>query len=152
MNTNSAGAQFLNACQVIIQRVAHQLQEKVTITDQFKECLLGLKDFDFCKAVGIGGFGAVYLARRTANRKYCAIKAMNTQSIRKANSQAQILRERAAMQHANKYSDYYVRLLCSFQYRGWLFMVMEYMPVSPFFLPRLHFSSFNTQLPREEIV
>lgn len=105
-----------------------QLKEKIRILAKFSRVQLNVKDFKFIRALGKGGFGAVYLAQRADNKKLCAVKVMSKTSIRKSNYELQILRERKALSLAARYPDYFVRLQCSFQRGDNLFLVMEYMP------------------------
>lgn len=152
----------LNALQVLAQRALQRLQDKVFVMEQCGRAIIGLQHFDFLRTVGKGGFGAVYLACRKADRAQVissaqqegkddgsaellsrtndpgllaaagvplyAVKAMQGAAIRKHNAIAQVMREKMVMAQANKYSDFYVRMLCSFTFQSQLFLAMEYCP------------------------
>lgn len=112
----------------VFDQLSIQLKEKIRILAKFNRVQLNVKDFKFIRALGKGGFGAVYLAQRVDNKKLCAVKVMSKTSIRKSNYELQILRERKALSLATRYPDYFVRLQCAFQCGDNLFLVMEYMP------------------------
>lgn len=152
----------LNALQVLAQRALQRLQDKVFVMEQCGRAIVGLQHFDFLRTVGKGGFGAVYLACRKADRTQAiasaqqdgkedgsaellsrtndpgllaaagvplfAVKAMQGAAIRKHNAIAQVMREKMVMAQANKYSDFFVRMLCSFTFQSQLFLAMEYCP------------------------
>lgn len=157
-----AAFRHLNALQVLAQRALHRLQDKVFVMEQCGRAIVGLQHFDFLRTVGKGGFGAVYLACRKADRAQAissaqqdakedgsaellsrtndpgllaaagvplfAVKAMQGAAIRKHNAIAQVMREKMVMAQANKYSDFFVRMLCSFTFQSQLFLAMEYCP------------------------
>jgi serine/threonine protein kinase len=57
-----------------------------------------------------------------------AIKAMPSTEIRKHHATLQVMREKMVMAQANTYSDFFVRMLCSFTHASYLFLVMEFCP------------------------
>lgn len=115
----------------LVDRIVELEGDKRTALKCESSCLTTLGDFQLLKAVGKGGFGAVFLARYTKekSKRLYALKAMHVPAIRHAHATLQILRERSVMAQANKHSDLFVRMLCAFQHGAHLVLVMEYMPV-----------------------
>lgn len=103
------------------------LKDKQAILRRHSPMRHGPKDYKFLRLLGKGGFASVYLARRSDNRKLCAIKVLNKETIRKAGCQTQVLRERISLTIASRFPDFFVRFLSSFQSQHHLFIVMEYV-------------------------
>ncbi len=49
----------------------------MSILTKFSRAQLNVRDFEFIRAIGKGGFGSVYLAQRADNKKLSAIKVVN---------------------------------------------------------------------------
>lgn len=114
-------------CLTILKEALLFLKDKQSVLRSHPPIKLAAKDFKFLRLLGKGGFGSVYLARRLDTRKLCAIKVLNKESIRQANCQTQIVRERMALTVASRYPDFFVRFFSSFQSKRHLFIVMEYI-------------------------
>ncbi|KAL1916995.1 uncharacterized protein VTP21DRAFT_5193 [Calcarisporiella thermophila] len=83
-------------------------------------------DFHILTQVGQGGYGAVYLARKTDTSEVCALKKMSKKLLQKLNEIDHILTERDVLTAAN--SPWLVKLLYSFQDVEHVYLAMEYVP------------------------
>ena len=84
---------------------------------------LTLKDLKFYYIIGKGGFGNVYKVKEKVTGHYCALKQMSKAKIIQAKLETNILRERHYLAKIN--SPYIVNLLCAFQDKNNLFLLME---------------------------
>jgi p70 ribosomal S6 kinase len=84
---------------------------------------LGADDFELLKVLGRGGFGIVYLARKTDNNELVALKVMKKSKIAARNKAQEIKNERDVMAQ-NEQSIWLVKMLYSFQNSLDLFIAM----------------------------
>jgi len=82
-----------------------------------------IRDFEIVKPLSSGGFGRVYLAKKTKTGDCYAIKVMKKSHLNQKNISA--LNERNAMAFANR--SFVCNLYYAFQSRELLFLVMEYL-------------------------
>lgn len=88
-------------------------------------------DFDILTQVGQGGYGQVYLARKSDTKEVCALKVLNKRLLLKLDEIQHILTERDILTQASK-SDWLVKLLYSFQDSEHLYLAMEFVPGGDF--------------------
>ena len=85
----------------------------------------GIADFETVKPISKGAFGVVYLCRHKADGQLYAIKVLKKATIRRKNQFKYVKAERAIM--ATVDCPFVVKLICSFQTRANLYLVMEYV-------------------------
>ena len=85
----------------------------------------GIADFETVKPISKGAFGVVYLCRHKEDGKLYAVKVLKKADIRRKNQFKYVKAERAIM--ATVDCPFVVKLICSFQTRANLYLVMEYV-------------------------
>lgn len=83
-------------------------------------------DFQILTQVGQGGYGQVFLARKSDTKEVCALKVLNKKIIYKVDEVRHTLTERDILKVAD--SEWLVRLLYSFQDETNLYLAMEFVP------------------------
>ncbi|KAK9453729.1 kinase-like domain-containing protein [Dipodascopsis uninucleata] len=83
-------------------------------------------DFDILTQVGQGGYGQVYLARKSDTKEICALKVMKKRLLFKLDEIRHVLTERDILTAAN--SPWLVKLLYAFQDSESIYLAMEYVP------------------------
>ncbi|KAK9245784.1 kinase-like domain-containing protein [Lipomyces tetrasporus] len=83
-------------------------------------------DFDILTQVGQGGYGAVYLARKSDTKEICALKVMKKRLLFKLDEIRHVLTERDILTAAK--SPWLVKLLYAFQDPEHIYLAMEYVP------------------------
>ncbi|KAM3161258.1 Rim15 [Lachancea thermotolerans] len=95
-------------------------------TNQAKPSTPSIKDYDIIKPISKGAYGSVFLAKRKITGEYFAIKVLKKSDMIAKNQVTNVKSERAIMMvQSNK--PYVARLFATFQNRGNLFLVMEYL-------------------------
>ncbi|ANB12566.1 serine/threonine-protein kinase DBF20 [Sugiyamaella lignohabitans] len=87
---------------------------------------LKYRDFQILTQVGQGGYGQVYLARKTDTKEVCALKVLNKKLLLKLDEIRHILTERDILRTAS--SPWLVQLLYSFQDDENVYLAMEFVP------------------------
>lgn len=87
---------------------------------------IGLKDFEFVRKIGQGGFGAVWVARKKDTGEALALKVVNKSLIWKKNKVTQMKNERDVL--ASHLNAWMVQLAYSFQDPHHCYLAMEYCP------------------------
>ncbi|XP_056425948.1 microtubule-associated serine/threonine-protein kinase 3 isoform X6 [Hyla sarda] len=85
----------------------------------------GESDFETCKLISNGAYGAVYLVRHKETRQRFAMKKINKQNLILRNQIQQVFVERDILTFAE--NPFVVSMFCSFETRRHLCMVMEYV-------------------------
>lgn len=83
-------------------------------------------DFQILTQVGQGGYGQVFLARKSDTKEVCALKVLNKKVIYKVDEVRHTLTERDILKVAD--SEWLVKLLYSFQDDTSLYLAMEFVP------------------------
>jgi cell cycle protein kinase DBF2 len=83
-------------------------------------------DFQILTQVGQGGYGQVYLARKSDTKEICALKVLNKKLLLKLDEIRHILTERDILRTAS--SPWLVKLLYSFQDDENVYLAMEFVP------------------------
>ncbi|KAK9460300.1 kinase-like domain-containing protein [Lipomyces oligophaga] len=83
-------------------------------------------DFDILTQVGQGGYGNVFLARKSDTKEICALKVVKKKIIFKLDEIRHVLTERDILTAAN--SPWLVKLLYAFQDPECIYLAMEYVP------------------------
>lgn len=83
-------------------------------------------DFKILTQVGQGGYGQVYLARKSDTKEVCALKVLNKKLLQKLDEVRHILTERDILT-ASK-SPWLVKLLYAFQDPTDVYLAMEFVP------------------------
>ncbi|KAK9480801.1 kinase-like domain-containing protein [Lipomyces japonicus] len=83
-------------------------------------------DFDILTQVGQGGYGQVYLARKSDTKEICALKVMKKRLLFKLDEIRHVLTERDILTAGN--SPWLVKLLYAFQDQESIYLAMEYVP------------------------
>lgn len=83
-------------------------------------------DFKILTQVGQGGYGQVYLARKSDTKEVCALKVLNKKLLQKLDEVRHILTERDILT-ASK-SPWLVKLLYAFQDPENVYLAMEFVP------------------------
>ncbi|SCU79107.1 LAME_0A07250g1_1 [Lachancea meyersii CBS 8951] len=95
-------------------------------TNQAKSSTPSIRDYDIIKPISKGAYGSVYLAKRRITGDYFAIKVLKKSDMIAKNQVTNVKSERAIMMiQSNK--PYVAQLFATFQNRGNLFLVMEYL-------------------------
>lgn len=95
-------------------------------TNQAKAPAPSIKDYDIIKPISKGAYGSVYLAKRRLTGEYFAIKVLKKSDMIAKNQVTNVKSERAIMMvQSNK--SYVAKLYATFQNKGNLFLVMEYL-------------------------
>ncbi len=95
-----------------------------TSVDSYKS--IKLPGFEFCKCLGIGGMGAVYLAKQKSLGRYVAVKMIKSEYARLPRYHDRIVAEArtmAALNHPNVISCYDIITT-----EDHVFLIMEYIP------------------------
>ncbi|ODV88679.1 hypothetical protein CANCADRAFT_57814 [Tortispora caseinolytica NRRL Y-17796] len=87
-------------------------------------------DFQVLTQVGQGGYGQVYLARKSDTKEVCALKVMNKRLLHKLDEINHVLTERDVLTQSN--SPWLVNLLYAFQDPSSIYLAMEYVPGGDF--------------------
>ncbi|KAF9586073.1 hypothetical protein BGW38_009988 [Lunasporangiospora selenospora] len=82
--------------------------------------------FQILTQVGQGGFGEVFLARKTDTNELCALKRMSKRHLHLQDEVQHILTERDVLTATR--SEWHVKLLYSFQDRDHVYLAMEFVP------------------------
>ncbi|GJJ72145.1 hypothetical protein EMPS_04502 [Entomortierella parvispora] len=80
--------------------------------------------FQILKQVGQGGFGEVFLARKTDSQELCALKRMSKKHLHLQDEVQHILTERDVLTATR--SEWHVKLLYSFQDPEYVYLAMEF--------------------------
>lgn len=91
---------------------------------------LRLDQFHILAQVGQGGYGEVYLARKSETGEVCALKKMRKRTLHKMDEIRHVLVERDILT-ATK-TPWLVRLLYAFQDPTYVYLAMEYVPGGDF--------------------
>lgn len=83
-------------------------------------------DFKILTQVGQGGYGQVYLAKKTDTKEVCALKVLNKKLLQKLDEVRHILTERDILTAAK--SPWLVKLLYAFQDPENVYLAMEFVP------------------------
>ncbi|SCU77319.1 LAFA_0A01068g1_1 [Lachancea sp. 'fantastica'] len=95
-------------------------------TNQAKPSTPSIRDYDIIKPISKGAYGSVFLAKRRITGDYFAIKVLKKSDMIAKNQVTNVKSERAIMMiQSNK--PYVAQLFATFQNRGNLFLVMEYL-------------------------
>ncbi|KAF9550514.1 hypothetical protein EC957_000188 [Mortierella hygrophila] len=81
--------------------------------------------FQILTQVGQGGFGEVFLARKTDTNELCALKRMSKKSLHLQDEVQHILTERDVLTSTK--SEWHVKLLYSFQDTEYVYLAMEFV-------------------------
>lgn len=103
---------------------------------------LGIHDFETVKPISKGAFGVVYLCKHKPTGEHFAVKVLKKADVRSKNQFKYVNSEKSIMAAVD--CPFVVKLICSFQTRENLYLVMEYVQVrkpSPHEKPA--FSSFS---------
>ncbi|KAJ1651856.1 hypothetical protein IWQ61_007676 [Dispira simplex] len=88
-----------------------------------------LENFDLIKVIGRGCMGKVFLARDKTTDEIVAIKSISKEKVLRQNEIGHILSERDILTEiTNSNHPYLMKLRCSFQNEGQLFLVLDYLP------------------------
>ncbi|EGG13372.1 putative protein serine/threonine kinase [Cavenderia fasciculata] len=94
-----------------------------------KRARIGPSDFQKLTAIGKGGFGKVYLARKKDGNEIVTLKVIRKNSYHRANQMTSVSKEKAVMMipHTHKEETQWItRLLYSFHDSQYLYLAMEY--------------------------
>ncbi|KYQ88701.1 putative protein serine/threonine kinase [Tieghemostelium lacteum] len=111
------------------QRCWKEHLQKETGYLRSKRSKLGPSDFQKLTAIGKGGFGKVYLARKKESNEIVTLKVIRKSSYHRANQMTSVSKEKEVMMipHTNKdHSQWITRLLYSFHDSQYLYLAMEY--------------------------
>lgn len=87
-----------------------------------RRCKLRLDQFAIIAQVGQGGYGSVYLARKTDTREVCALKKMRKGTLAKMDEVKHVLVERDILTAVK--TPWLVKLLYAFQDREHVYLAM----------------------------
>lgn len=87
---------------------------------------ISLKDFEFVRKIGQGGFGAVWVVRKKDTGEVLALKIVNKSLIWKKNKVTQMKNERDVL--ASHLNAWMVQLAYSFQDPHYCYLAMEFCP------------------------
>lgn len=93
---------------------------------RLKRGKIDLSMFKFIKALGVGAFGKVFLARKQTSGALYAIKTLRKKEVLTRNQVAHVKAERDILSEAD--NDWVVRLYYTFQDKQFLYFVMDYIP------------------------
>ncbi|KAF2077160.1 hypothetical protein CYY_001545 [Polysphondylium violaceum] len=111
------------------QRCWREHLQKETGYLRSKRSKIGPSDFQKLTAIGKGGFGKVYLARKKDSTEIVTLKVIRKSSYHRANQMTSVTKEKEVMMipHSNKdHSQWITRLLYSFHDSQYLYLAMEY--------------------------
>jgi len=111
------------------QRCWREHLQKETGYLRSKRSKIGPSDFQKLTAIGKGGFGKVYLARKKDSNEIVTLKVIRKSSYHRANQMTSVTKEKEVMMipHSNKdHSQWITRLLYSFHDSQYLYLAMEY--------------------------
>ncbi|EKX34402.1 hypothetical protein GUITHDRAFT_56792, partial [Guillardia theta CCMP2712] len=86
---------------------------------------LGISDFETVKPISKGAFGVVYLCRHKLDGQLYAVKVLKKADVRRKNQFKYVKAEKTIMAAVD--CPFVVKLICSFQTRENLYLVMEYV-------------------------
>ena len=86
---------------------------------------LGIDDFETVKPISKGAFGVVYLCRHKGDGELYAVKVLKKADVRRKNNFKFVRNEKTIMAAVD--CPFVVKLICSFQSRECLYLVMEYV-------------------------
>jgi len=89
---------------------------------------LGIQDFEIVKPISKGAFGVVYLCKHKPTGEFFAVKVLKKADVRRKNQFNYVNSEKKIMAAVD--CPFVVKLVCSFQTRKNLYLVMEYVQVS----------------------
>jgi hypothetical protein len=90
--------------------------------------VLGIQDFEIVKPISKGAFGVVYLCKHKPTGEFFAVKVLKKADVRRKNQFNCVNAEKKIMAAVD--CPFVVKLVCSFQTRKNLYLVMEYVQVS----------------------
>ncbi|RKP27821.1 kinase-like domain-containing protein [Syncephalis pseudoplumigaleata] len=117
---------YHNLFNYLNQRSIRQHQQAMPDSFKSHRVQLSLDDFQLLSQIGQGGYGQVYLARKTDTGEMCAIKKMNKRLLHKLNEVQHVLTERDVLTTSS--SPWLVKLFYAFQDAECLYLAMEYVP------------------------
>ncbi|CAD8171299.1 unnamed protein product [Paramecium octaurelia] len=94
------------------------------LENEIKTPRLSLKDFEFIRCIGMGGFSKVYMVRERKSGQYYAMKLIEKSPIIQQNKQSIIQNERDIMSILNH--PFIVKMQYAFESRKYLVFVLEY--------------------------
>ncbi|KAF9424171.1 hypothetical protein BGZ94_008066 [Podila epigama] len=101
----------------------HCAQERMTLRQ--RRTRTKAVQFQILTQVGQGGFGEVFLARKTDTNELCALKRMSKKHLHLQDEVQHILTERDVLTATR--SEWHVRLLYSFQDEEYVYLAMEFV-------------------------
>ncbi|CAD8068434.1 unnamed protein product [Paramecium sonneborni] len=96
----------------------------LNVEQELKQCKVSLKDFEFIRCIGVGGFSKVYLVREKKTGLFYAMKLIEKKPIMQQNKQNIIQNERDIMFNLNH--PFIVKMQYAFESRRYLVFVLEY--------------------------
>lgn len=120
----SAFSQITNPNELNHQLVSYLGRERAQLRK--RRVKLNYHDFTILTQVGQGGYGQVYLARKSDTKEVCALKVLNKGLLQKLDEVRHILTERDVLT-ASK-SPWLVKLLYAFQDPTNVYLAMEFVP------------------------
>ncbi|CAD8163008.1 unnamed protein product [Paramecium octaurelia] len=94
------------------------------LENEIKTPRVSLKDFEFIRCIGMGGFSKVYMVRERRSGQYYAMKLIEKSPIIQQNKQSIIQNERDIMSILNH--PFIVKMQYAFESRKYLVFVLEY--------------------------
>ncbi|CAD8093322.1 unnamed protein product [Paramecium sonneborni] len=94
------------------------------LENEIKTPRVSLKDFEFIRCIGMGGFSKVYMVRERKSGQYFAMKLIEKSPIIQQNKQTIIQNERDIMSILNH--PFIVKMQYAFESRKYLVFVLEY--------------------------
>nr|XP_039264000.1 serine/threonine-protein kinase LATS1-like isoform X1 [Styela clava] len=108
------------------EQMREMLFKKESNYIRLKRGKIDLSMFQFLKALGVGAFGKVFLARKRTSGALYAIKTLRKKEVLTRNQVAHVKAERDILSEAD--NDWVVRLYYTFQDKQFLYFVMDYIP------------------------
>ncbi|CAD8089331.1 unnamed protein product [Paramecium sonneborni] len=96
----------------------------MNVEQDLKQSRISLKDFEFIRCIGVGGFSKVYLVREKKTGLFYAMKLIEKKPIMQQNKQNIIQNERDIMYNLNH--PFIVKMQYAFESRRYLVFVLEY--------------------------
>ncbi|CAD8163908.1 unnamed protein product [Paramecium pentaurelia] len=100
------------------------LEPIINVEQELKQTRVSLRDFEFIRCIGVGGFSKVYLVRETRTGQFYAMKLVEKKPIMQQNKQNIIQNERDIMIKLNH--PFIVKMQYAFESRKYLVFVLEY--------------------------
>ncbi|CAD8058949.1 unnamed protein product [Paramecium primaurelia] len=100
------------------------IEPVINIEQELKQSRVSLKDFEFIRCIGVGGFSKVYLVREKKTGQFYAMKLIEKKPIMQQNKQNIIQNERDIMFNLNH--PFIVKMQYAFESRKYLVFVLEY--------------------------